>query len=55
MAQPKKVGASKHTFRMYDDVFSALDKIAKSESRTITAQMDVFLREAIKRYEERQK
>ena len=54
MAQHKKEGASKRTFRLYDDVFTGLEKIARTENRTVTAQLEVFLREMIKQYERSQ-
>ena len=50
MAQRKKENASKHTFRLYDDVTDSLEEIARAENRTVTAQMEVFLREQIQRY-----
>lgn len=55
MAQHKKVGASKRTFRMYDDVYVALEEVARAENRTVTAQMEVFLREMIQQYRQTQK
>jgi hypothetical protein len=50
MAQKKKEGATKRTFRLADDVMDEVERIAAVESRTLTAQIEVFLREKIRQY-----
>lgn len=51
MAQAKKEGASKRTFRFSDDLIARVAKIAQLESRTITAQIEVFLWDKVRTYE----
>ncbi len=55
MPQQKKENASKRTFRLYNDVLADLEEIAKAENRTVTAQMEVFLREKIREYKKARK
>ena len=54
MAQAKKVGATKRTFRFSDDLIERVTKIAGAESRTITAQIEVFLWDKVRQYEKAQ-
>jgi len=51
MAQAKKEGATKRTFRFSDDLIARVARIAKLESRTITAQIEVFLWDKVRQYE----
>lgn len=55
MAQAKKEGATKRTFRFSDDLMERMARIAKTESRTITAQIEVFLWDKIRQYEKAEK
>jgi predicted transcriptional regulator len=50
VAQAKKEGATKRTFRLDDDLMSRLNKIARSEGRTLTAQMERFLWASVREY-----
>jgi hypothetical protein len=54
MAQAKKEGATKRTFRFSDDLIARVAKIAQLESRTITAQIEVFLWDKVRQYEKAQ-
>lgn len=54
MAQAKKEGATKRTFRFSDDLMERVAKIATAESRTITAQIEVFLWDKVRVYEKAQ-
>jgi hypothetical protein len=55
MAQAKKEGASKRTFRFSDDLIARVARIAQLESRTITAQIEVFLWDKVRQYEKAEK
>lgn len=55
MAQAKKEGATKRTFRFSDDLIERVARIAKLESRTITAQIEVFLWDKVRQYEKSEK
>jgi hypothetical protein len=55
MAQAKKEGATKRTFRFSDDLIERVSRIAKLESRTITAQIEVFLWDKVRQYEKSEK
>lgn len=55
MAQAKKEGATKRTYRLSDDLVARLARIAKAESRTVTAQMEVFLWDKVRQYEKAEK
>lgn len=55
MAQAKKEGATKRTFRFSDDLMERVARIAKAESRTITAQIEVFLWDKVRQYEKAEK
>jgi hypothetical protein len=55
MAQAKKEGATKRTFRFSDDLIERVTRIAKLESRTITAQIEVFLWDKVRQYEKAEK
>lgn len=52
---PSVSGRVTRVFAIADDVFIGLEEIAKTENRTVTAQMEVFLREMIKQYKQTQK
>lgn len=54
MARAKREGATKRTFRLSDDLMDRLNRIAASESRTVTAQMEVFLWDKVRQYEKAQ-
>lgn len=54
MAQAKKEGATKRTFRFSDDLMERVARIASAESRTITAQIEVFLWDKVRQYEKSQ-
>lgn len=54
MAQAKKEGATKRTFRLSDALMERVAKIASAESRTMTAQMEVFLWDKVRQYEKAQ-
>jgi hypothetical protein len=47
MARGKKEGARKYTLRFMDDVIDEVREVAAEESRTLTAQIEVFLRFAL--------
>lgn len=51
MAQAKKENATKRTFRFSDDLMERVARIAGAESRTITAQIEVFLWDKVRQYE----
>ena len=51
MARDKKVGATKRTFRLSDDLMDRVQRIAVKETRTLTAQMEVFLWDKVRQYE----
>jgi len=55
MAQAKKEGANKRTFRFSDDLMSRMARIAQAESRTLTAQIEVFLWDKVRQYEKAEK
>lgn len=55
MAQAKKEGATKRTFRFSDDLIERVSRVAKLESRTITAQIEVFLWDKVRQYEKSEK
>lgn len=55
MAQAKKEGATKRTFRFSDDLISRVTRIAQLESRTTTAQIEVFLWDKVRQYEKAEK
>jgi predicted transcriptional regulator len=55
MAQKKREGATKRTFRLPDDLMGKLEEIATTERRTMTAQLEVFLWEKVKQYEKSEK
>ena len=55
MAQAKKEGATKRTFRFSDDLIARVSRIAQIESRTITAQIEVFLWDKVRQYEKAEK
>ena len=55
MAQAKKEGATKRTFRFSDDLIERVSQIAKLERRTITAQIEVFLWDKVRQYEKAEK
>lgn len=55
MAQAKKEGATKRTFRFSDDLIARVARIAALESRTITAQIEVFLWDKVRQYEKTEK
>lgn len=50
MGQAKKVGARKRTFLFSDELILNVKRIAESEHRTITAQIEVFLWEKTRQY-----
>jgi hypothetical protein len=55
MARTKKEGATKRTFRLSDDLMDRLERIAGKESRTMTAQIEVFLWDKVRQYEKTEK
>lgn len=55
MAQAKKEGATKRTFRFSDDLIARVARIAGIERRTITAQIEVFLWDKVRQYEKTEK
>ncbi len=55
MAQAKKEGATKRTFRFSDDLIARVTRIAQTESRTTTAQIEVFLWDKVRQYEKAEK
>jgi hypothetical protein len=55
MPRIKKEGASKRTFRLSDDLMARIERIAGKESRTMTAQVEVFLWDKVRQYEKAEK
>lgn len=55
MAQNKREGATKRTFRLEDELVSRLKAIAVRERRTITAQMELFLWAKVREDEAKEK
>lgn len=51
MAQAKKEGAKKRTFRLSDDLMARMARVAQDEHRTLTAQIEVFLWDKLRQYE----
>lgn len=55
MAQKRKEGARKRTYRLSDDLMERMSRIAQLESRTITAQIEVYLWDKVRQYEKAEK
>ena len=51
MARKQREGATKRTFRLSDDLMARVDRVATEENRTLTAQIEVFLWDQVRRYE----
>lgn len=54
MAQAKKEGAKKRTFRLSDNLMARVARVAQDEHRTLTAQIEVFLWDKVRQYEKEQ-
>lgn len=53
MPQRARPDASKRSFRLNDEMMDKIERIAKLEGRTLTAQMERFLWEKIREYEKK--
>ena len=51
MARKAKVGATKRTFRLSDDLMNRVEQIANEQNRTITAQIEVYLWDKVRQAE----